>query len=247
MSAPDTARIARAFTRGMASYDSAACAQRQIAARLFAAYRRAAGPARPARILEAGYGSGHLTRHLLALGPAQLWLNDLAAPPVPGVDARYLPGDIATVALPGGMDLVASASMIQWVGDPRAVMARLCAAAAPRGWLALSGFAPGHFPELRALGSRAGAPSCLRAAQMAALLPEGWQVRGRGHWRIVQHFPDALAVLRHLRATGVNGRAGQLRTRAGLGDFIARYEAGFGGPQGVRLSYVASWLVACRG
>ncbi|RDW11888.1 hypothetical protein DIE28_16795 [Paracoccus thiocyanatus] len=161
--------------------------------------------------------------------------------------ADYLPGDVAAVALPGAVDLAASASMIQWVADPGLVMARLCAAVAPGGWLAISSFAPGHFPELRGLGSRAAAPSYLSGAQLAALLPPGWRVRGAGEWRIVLHFPSALEVLRHLRATGVNGCAGQIRSPGALRDFLARYEAGHGGARGVPLTYVASWLVARKG
>jgi len=246
MSAP-AGRVARAFARSMATYDGAAVAQGRIAARLFAAYRRAAGGHRPVRVLEAGYGSGHLTRHLLGLRPARLWLNDLAAPRLAGVAAAYLPGDVAAVALPGGMDLAASASMIQWAADPARVMARLAGAVAPGGWLAVSGFAPGHFPELRGLGSRAAAPSYLSGAQMAALLPAGWQMRGAGDWRMVLHFPDALAVLRHLRATGVNGCAGHIRSAGALRDFLARYETRHGGARGLPLTYIASWLVARKG
>ncbi|MDK8872831.1 methyltransferase domain-containing protein [Paracoccus sp. SSJ] len=239
-------RVARSFARGMKTYDGAALAQRQIAARLFAAYRGAVAGHRPARVLEAGYGSGHLTRHLLELRPRRLWLNDLAAPELPGVAAEYLPGDVAEVALPEAVDLAASASTIQWVADPARVLGRLCRAVAPGGWLAISGFAPGHFPELRALGSRAAAPSYLAGAGMAALLPAGWRVRGAGEWRVRLHFPGALEVLRHLRATGVNGCAGQFRSPGALRDFMARYEARHGGAGGVALTYVASWLVAER-
>lgn len=240
-----TDRIARSFARGMASYDAAALAQARIAGRLFAAWRRASAGQPVARLLEAGHGSGHLTRHLAGLG-AEMWLNDLVAPPLPGLAAHYLPGDIARVALPGGMDLVASASMIQWVAEPARVIARLAGAAAPGGWLAISGYGPGHFPELRALGSRAAAPSCLGGAALAALLPAGWRLQGAGEWREVLHFPDALAVLRHLRATGVNARAGQFRSAAALRDFCARYQREFSGPRGLPLTYVASWMLARR-
>jgi len=239
-----TDRVARAFARGLASYDRAALVQRRIAARLFAGYRAIAPGHRPGRILEAGFGSGHLTRHLLELDPARLWLNDLVAPPLPGIAADYLPGDIAQVPLPDRIDLVASASMIQWVEDPRKIVERLCRTVVPGGYLAVSGFTPDHFPELRSLGSRAAAPSCLSAAGMAALLPPGWRVRNGGEWRAILHFPTALAVLHHLRATGVNARAGQFRSAAALRGFTQRYEARHGTAQGVPLTYAASWLIA---
>ncbi len=239
-----TGRVARSFARSRESYGDAALAQRQIAASLFMAYRRIAPEHHPARVLEAGYGSGHLTEQLLPLRPARLWLNDLNAVALPGVAATYLPGDIADVGLPTAVDLAASASMIQWVSDPAQVIARLCGTVAPGGYLAVSGFSPAHFPELRALGSQAGAPSYMTGETMAALLPPGWRIGGLGAWRISCHFPNALAVLKHLRATGVNGCAGQFRTPGAMQDFMMRYESTYRGEQGVPLTYVASWLVA---
>lgn len=243
---PLTGRVARAFARSSASYRDAALAQKQIAAKLFEAYRRVAPDHHPTRMLEAGYGTGQLTEHLLRLRPTQLWLNDLNSVALPGVDAVYLPGDIAEVGLPVSLDLAASASMIQWVNDPAWVLTRLCDAVAPGGYLALSGFSPAHFPELRALGSQGGAPSYMTGEAMAALLPPDWQVRELGAWRIPCHFPEALAVLKHLRATGVNACAGQLRTPGAMRDFLTRYESAYRGEQGVLLTYVASWLVAVK-
>lgn len=241
-----TPRVAHSFARGAGSYHDAAVAQREIAARLFARLCAAAGPKRFARVLEAGCGSGHLSRHLATLAPDVLWLNDLGTPPPALPRAVMLPGDIARIALPAKLDLVASSSMIQWLEDPGAVVARLAGAVAPDGFLALSGFGPDHFPELRALGSCAGAPSCLSGAGLAALLPAGWQVAGVGDWPITLQFDSALAVLQHLRATGVNARAGQIRSRGALLRFLHTYEDRFATPEGVPLTYAASWLVARR-
>jgi len=243
---PLTPRVAHSFARGADSYHDAAVAQREIAARLFAALCAAAGPKRFWRVLEAGCGTGHLSRHLSTLAPAVLWLNDLSTTPPALPRAVTLPGDIAQIALPGRLDLIASSSMIQWLEDPGAVVARLAGAVAPGGFLALSGFGPGHFPELRALGSCAGAPSCRSGAGLAALLPAGWQVAGTGDWPITLHFDSALAVLRHLRATGVNARAGQIRSRGALLRFLHDYEARFATAKGVPLTYAASWLIARR-
>lgn len=241
-----TPRVAHSFARGAGSYHDAAVAQREIAARLFAALRAAAGPKRFARVLEAGCGTGHLSRHLSTLAPERLWLNDLSATPPALPRAVALPGDIAQIDLPGRFDLVASSSMIQWLEDPGAVVARLAGAVAPGGFLALSGFGPDHFPELRALGSCAGAPSCRNGAGLAALLPAGWQVAGAGDWPITLKFDSALAVLQHLRATGVNARAGQIRSRGALLRFLHAYEDRFATTEGVPLTYAASWLVARR-
>lgn len=239
-----TERVARSFARHRQAYEHAAQAQRQIAAKLYAVYRAQAPDHRPLRILEAGYGTGYLTEHLCTLEPAQLWLNDLSPLPLPGLAATYLAGDIARVALPEGMDLVASASMIQWVRQPAQVMARLCGAVAPEGYLVVSGFSPTHFPELQALGSQAGAPSYMTGETMAALLSPGWQVCAAGEWRLPLYFSSALSVMQHLRATGVNGGAGQFRSPRALQDFLSRYESSYQTEQGIPLTYVASWMLA---
>ena len=55
---------------------------------------------------------------------------------------------------------------------------------------------------------------------------------------------DPLAVLKHLRATGVNSIGQQAWTRRQVSDFIARYQHEFGGEQGVRLTYHPLFVVA---
>ncbi len=240
------ARVQRSFRRGFATYDDSALVQKLIARGLTRRLLHHADAARLARVFEAGYGTGQLTRLLLQRLPVQtLHLNDLAAAPLSfAPQADYRPGDIETLPLPGELDLAISASMIQWVADPRALIQRLCDAVRPGGWLALSGFGPDHFPELQVLGSQAAAPSLLSASAMADLLPSGWTVheadsRSRALW-----FGSPHAVLRHLRDTGVNGRASRPWTRRDLDAFCRDYEARFGKAGRVPLTYQPTWLIA---
>lgn len=241
------ARVARSFKRGFATYDESAIVQRLIARGLVRRLTRHAGQRPFARVLEAGYGTGHLTRELQRLQIDKLWLNDLAAGPVPFLTpSGYLPGDITSVSLPEGLDLIASASMIQWIESPRLLIEAICAKAVRGGWLVLSGFSPEHFPELQAIGSHAGAPSYMSSEAMAALLPEGWKVHERGSRSCTLWFDTPLHVLQHLRATGVNGRASRQWSRGALQHFCTAYQDRFGAGARVPLTYGPTWLIAER-
>ena len=240
------ARVQRSFRRGFATYDASALVQKLIARGLTHRLLHHAADARFARVFEAGYGTGQLTRLLLQRLPIEtLHLNDLAAAPLPfAPEADYRPGDVETLPLPDSLDLAISASMIQWISDPQALTRRLCGAVRPGGWLALSGFGPDHFPELQALGSQAAAPSLLSASGMADLLPAGWTVHEAKSYSRALWFASPHAVLRHLRDTGVNGRAKRPWSRRDLDAFCQDYEATFGQSGRVPLTYQPVWLIA---
>lgn len=236
-------RIAAGFARHLASYDTAATAQAQIADRLAARIAPRIAPA--ARMLELGHGTGFLTRQLARLDPGEVWLNDLVAP-LPALrwpDAtrvQALPGDAAALRFPPGLDLIASASMLQWLADPAALLHRAARALRPGGLLAVSSFGPGNFPELAGLGLPPGAPSYHDAAGLCAALPEGMQVLAAWDESIPLVFPDARALMAHLRATGVNGlRAGHL-SAPGLRDLMRQMNRA--GP--TTLTYRPSYCMA---
>ena len=207
-------RIATGFARHLASYDTAATAQAQIADRLAARIAPLIAPA--ARMLELGHGTGFLTRQLARLAPEEIWLNDLVAPPPAlrwpeATRVQALPGDAAALRFPAGLDLIASASMLQWLADPAALLRKSARALRPGGILAVSSFGPGNFPELAGLGLPPGAPGYRDADGLCADLPAGMQVLAAWDESLELSFPDARALMAHLRATGVNGlRAGHL-------------------------------------
>lgn len=231
-------RIRASFSRHLHSYDANALAQRQIAARL-------AGIAVPLispspRVLEAGHGSGFLTRHLLALSTRALWLNDLGAPLPQGVGAaKIIRGDIATARLPIGLDLIASASMLQWIADPEALIGRFCAVLAPDGVLALSSFGPDNFPQLAALGLGVGAPSYRDAGALAQSLPPFMRLIHLHDDAITLDFCTPYDLFAHLRATGVNGVG---RGQMSVGQMRALMRKMGAGP--IALTYRPSYCIA---
>ena len=242
------------FQRSLPSYHAASTAQAQIADALVQALQWSGAPTRFARVFEFGCGTGHLTSHLLhQFSIVHLGLNDLlpdcAATLQPilhrySVTATFSPGAIETLNLPTGLNLIASASTVQWVDDPASLLARLADHLAPGGWLALSGFGTGHFAELRQLGGYGKAPSYLDPADWQRILPSTLQVLALQSQPIVLRFPDALSLLRHLRHTGVNAPASRIWTRADLAAFEARLRIGLPKDSELTLTYCPVILIA---
>ncbi|WP_027236965.1 malonyl-ACP O-methyltransferase BioC [Leisingera caerulea] len=252
----DQSRVRQSFRRGLQSYHRTASVQADIAARLADLLQAQGAPGQFETALEFGCGTGHLTRQLVQrFEIGSLLLNDLvpeaasalqdfggAAP----VQARFKAGPVESLPLPHGLDLIASASTVQWIPDLPALTARLAARLKPGGWLALSGFGRGQFRELAALGSAAAAPSYLDAAEWRPVLPQCLDLLAVKQAPVVLEFDSALALLRHLRQTGVNGHAQQSWSRRHLRDFEDAYRARFGCDGKLPLTYDPVLLVARR-
>ena len=247
-------RVLQSFRRGLPSYHMAAKAQARIAVLLVDALCRAGAPSAFHHALEFGCGTGHLTSVLLKrLAIDHLILNDLVAESAVAlqpvlqehkVRSEFHAGPVETLPLPSGLDLIASASTVQWLHDPARVIARLTDHLAPGGWLALSGFGHRHFAELQALGGFAQAPSYLDPDDWAALLPADMAIHTARQHSITLHFPDAISLLRHLRFTGVNARAHSHWTRANLTDFETRLRKGQPEATPLTLTYCPVILIA---
>ncbi len=253
---PDQARVQQSFRRGLASYHDHARVQAGIAANLTNALRTAGAPVHFAHALEFGCGTGHLTDELLRhFHLADLTLNDLVPdcaahlqPLLAGrvAQSRFLSGPIETLPLPDSLDLIAAASTVQWLTDLPMFIQRLTDHLAPGGWLALSGFGRSHFAELQQIGADAGAPGTLDPTDWPSLLPHTMQILHLQGETAQLTFPDAISLLRHLRLTGVNGRARQHWTRARLAGFAESLtrERPKGSP--LTLTYQPVYLIACK-
>ncbi len=252
----DQTRVRQSFRRGLDSYHRAAAVQEDIARRLAELLQAQGAPRRFQTAMEFGCGTGHLTRQLLQrFGIGSLLLNDLV-PEAAGVlqglgdaapeQARFEAGPVETLPLPDELDLIASASTVQWIPDLSALAARLSVRLRPGGWLALSGFGRSQFRELAALGSAAAAPSYLDAGEWPSVLPQGLEILAIEQRPAVLEFDTALGLLKHLRRTGVNGHAQQSWSRRRLQEFEAAYRQRFGCGGKLPLTYDPVLLVARR-
>lgn len=247
-------RVRQSFSRGLQSYHEAATVQAQIATELVRLLQGQQLQQPLERVLEFGCGTGHLTEALLkAFEIKELVLNDLvpeAEAPLRatleqhGQSAEFRCGAIETLPLPKDLDLITSASTVQWIEDLPLALNHLAAHLAPGGWLALSGFGSAQFRELAALGSAAAAPSYLDVGDWPTVLPAGLKLVALRQQAIPLYFDSALALLQHLRQTGVNGQACGTWTRQALRQFESRYQELFSVDGKLPLTYDAVWILA---
>jgi len=247
-------RVRQSFRRGLSSYHQHASAQADIATRLIGLLLQQGAPKRFENVLEFGCGTGHLTQSLMqTLDIHHLTLNDLVAEAAPQLAAltshraettSFTFGPIETLPLPKELDLITSASTVQWIGDPAALMARLAARLCPGGWLAISGFGTAQFHQLRRLGSNAAAPSYINAEDWPMQLPRDVELVHVAQKPVEMLFDNAIDLLRHLRNTGVNAQAEQRWSRGRLAEFEGTYRSRFGQDNKLPLTYDPVWMIA---
>ena len=151
--------------------------------------------------------------------------------------ARFLAGDLETMELPDGPDLIAANAVFQWIGDAPHLLHRFAAALRPGGVLAFTVFGPENLRETAALTGYA--LDRRSAAGWRELLTPEFEVLACEETLRVLRFADASGVLRHLKSTGVTGIGAPERwSRRKLEEFDARFHAEYpSGDGGVLLTY----------
>ncbi len=238
----DRRAVARAFDRASASYDAAAALQERVRNELLG--RLDELKIAPRSILDLGAGTGHGARALKRRFPrAQVVAVDIA----PGMleRARRQSGWLRrfgrvradAYSLPfrdGAFELVFSSLMLQWCDDLDAVFSEIARVLAPGGLLLFSTFGPGTLAELRAAWATSDDASnhvnhffdahALGSALLQAQLSEPVLDVDR----IVERYPDALSLMRELKAIGAHnvtrGRARGLTGRRRLSAMVSAYE-----------------------
>jgi malonyl-CoA O-methyltransferase len=237
----DARQVRRAFARAAATYETHAVLQAEVAARLIE--RLDGSSLRPARVLDAGSGPGAGSAALRARYPdADVVALDIALPMLRAAahhagdppafaracaDAQALPFADAT------FDLAYSNLCLQWCDDPGLAIAEFARVLRPGGLLLFTTFGPSTLNELRtAFAAADAAPHVGRFVDMHAigdaLIATGFRdpVLERDDFTLT--YPDALALMRELRAIGAtNADAKRLRTLTGkshLQRVVAAYE-----------------------
>ncbi|MFT3847442.1 MAG: methyltransferase domain-containing protein [Propionivibrio sp.] len=144
-------RVRDAFDRAAVTYDAAAVVQRRVCDHLLENLKDSA--AAPARIVDAGCGTGYGARCLRSRYPAAHITGVNFAPSMLEIAAQAtdvcLAADIEKLPLDDrSFDLWWSSLTIQWCATP-AVFAEAARVLKPAGRLALSTLGPGTFRELR--------------------------------------------------------------------------------------------------
>jgi len=242
-------RVKSVFSRSVATYDAHAVLQREVANRLLGhlEFTRL----KPARILDIGCGTGYFTSllrqrfrraHLVALDIAEPMVGAARSKQKHDFFRRGVNGFTAAdaLALPFSdacFDLACSNLTMQWVVDPRRMLAEMRRVLAPGGLMLFSTFGRRTLSEMRqSLASiaheRAGLvlpfPDVTSLGNALMELPVELPVTDTDLFTLT--YADAMTLVRELKALGASssaiaGRPGGLYGRSLLRQLEAAYGA----------------------
>ena len=237
------------FEKAFASYGEHASLQQTMSHTLFAQWQNHAPQV--ASLLKLGCGTGNLSRLLASLPDLQtLYLNDLCAASacvLQGFTGRlhseFIGGEMDGLALPSHLVAVLSSSALQWSQDLPALLAKIIASLKPQGWLVFASFGPSHYQEIKSLADIGLRYPSL--ADIAQCLQADFDLLWQCETPHTQGFASPMAVLQHMRQTGVSGISEQVWTKTKLQAFCHDYQATYTTTDGsVRLSQHPLYLIA---
>lgn len=247
-------RVEQNFKRGFAHYNDNAYVQKHIANRLMDLFAQSTDLQHFPRALEIGCGTGFLTQALLQRLQVDHWsINDLVADSQvhisPLMDKHswdFITGAIEKKTLSGNYNLIASASVFQWIEDTEKLLQKLSDNLASGGYLVFSSFSKTHFQELQAFDAKPSRMSYYDSDEIASLLPEGLVLKHIEQETHLARFDNVRKLLMHLRHTGVNANAQQQQwSRQRLATFEKHYREQFCDNNGqVYLSYAPIYVIA---
>ena len=235
--------VARKFMRSLPTYDNEAVAQKAIAGHLWDMWRNELASRSPQSIIEAGFGTGTMTRlYMSQLKPSHLILWDLCPSDIEFTctSVETLTGDAEEFMSrqpDTSVDAIVSASTIQWFNSPSGFISNAARALSSGGHLVISTFGERNMQELTQVTNLP--LRYLTLNELVGLLPANMRLLAAVQEDITLRFDSPKEVMRHLRATGVNGMRG---TDTPLSRILSGYPRNHDGS--VNLTYHPLYLIA---
>ena len=230
----DTNKIALRFKKALNSYEENAFVQRQMAHQLIEELNRTNLP-RINRAFEIGCGTGLLTRELLNFIEIDDFItNDLVPEFEPVIRSitdqhlnlksyQHLAGDIQKICFPNQIDLICSGATLQWINNIDWFFNIAAESMVRDGLLAFTTFGPDNFCELKQILNIG--LDYLSLNELAIKSAKWFRIESALEWKKTISFDTPVDILRHIKATGVNGLSNQTWNKGRLDQFIHDYES----------------------
>ena len=244
--------ITKGFAKSINSYSNNASIQKEVSLKL--AHLIAENiiiP--PSQILEIGCGTGFLTSELLADFPfASFTINDINSTAEVTIrtlfnrsqsaNPKFVFQDAELFDFPESYNLIASSSCFQWFDDQADFFKRISSKLKPQGLFAFSSFGPQNMEEIKASTNQG--LSYYTLEQYKEILEPYFDIISFSEDVVKLNFETPYDVLKHLKATGVNGNFRQQWTRKDLETFTSNYKQ-FETERGFSLTYHPIYFI-CR-
>ena len=249
----DKQLIADSFRASAATYEENATVQKEISRHL-ALFLQGCDRLNSSRVLEIGCCTGILTELLVEILDIEtIFLNDIVREFCTITSGRIanrvgcvesLPGDIEKCALPDNLDLVVSSATFQWMADLPALFTKIHRALRDEGYLVFSIFGPGTMGEISALTGRS--LPYHAEEEIDRMLQGNFRVISLQNARKVIYFPTVMAVLQHIRQTGVGGLGRSKWLPGKFKEFERQYRLRFATDNGLPVTYASTFVVAVK-
>ncbi|WP_051309166.1 malonyl-ACP O-methyltransferase BioC [Desulfogranum japonicum] len=249
---PNKKLIEQRFAKAASTYEEQAAIQHIVADELLGSLCPLLTKP-PSSILEVGCCTGLLTRRLIQKFPDVITFTaiDLVESFRPYVEQKistingrgtFISGDIESIELTGTYDLIVSSSTFHWMHNLPALFAKLHQHLHPNGLLAISLYGTHNLQEIRDITQIGLAYESL--STILGYASQCFTVIKEFESQDLLFFPSPMAVLQHLRQTGVNAVGTKAWTPRQLKQFIREYKERFAEEQGVRLTYHPMYFMA---
>ena len=244
-------RVRLRFARAAETYDQQAVVQLKVARQLLQLLEKYTSRP-PEKILEIGCCTGLLTERLFQQYQKMttFYVNDLVPDFQTSVSKRlgndprfvYLPGDIEQLTIPENLDLVISSSTLHWLEDLPGMLRKLEHSMIPGGTFCFSIYGTDNLREVRELTGVG--LDYYSITELQSLVTEHFDILACSEEKITLHFSDPLAMLNHLRQTGVNAIDQGQWTKTRLNHFLKEYGEKFSEGDNVVLTYHPIFFIA---
>lgn len=246
----DKVEIARRFGQSAMSYDSSSVAQRKAVAMLVAALEPFVHSG--SSVFEVGCGTGSLTASIIRSFKPHIYIaNDISAGMLGQLRVSTsdnilstLQGDAESIDWPKDMDIVASASAVQWFEYPLSFVGKALSSVGENGVVGLATYGPQTFCELQQLGVRGlHYPSVEEWHEEIERL--GMSLLSSHVDSIKLHYPSSLMLMRDLQQAGVTATDRKMSAPQ-MRKFLCDYDARFMVDGEVPLTYEIYIFVFAR-